>query len=129
MSITENLLSGLGIEPELCRVRKKGDYVTGMARFSASMYPEVLERLNRVLEPILRNGEKIACEIGEGDIVDCGVRQFRIKKGTFIEVYGYSSTTAVFIRLYVISSEAEEWLALYIDENPSTPWWGGKADE
>ncbi len=128
MSITQDLLSGLDAYADFCRVRKKGSYITGAARFKASMYPRVLEELRRKLEPVLQNGEKIACEIREGDIVDCGMKQFRINKGTFMEVYDYSSTTAVFVRLYVVSSGDEEWLALYIDENPSTPWWSRDAE-
>lgn len=125
MSFTDRLLSGLEVEPEFCKVRKKDGYVTGAARFPASMYSRIREHVDRKLEPILPNGEKIVCILKEGEIVDCGVKQFTVKKGVFMEVYDYAKSTAIFIRLYVISHEEEEWLALYIDENPSTPWWGG----
>lgn len=123
MSFTEELFSAVKEKSEYCRIRKKGHYTTGAARFSASEYSAVLEQVEEKLEPILRNGEKIICHVGEGEIIDCGIRQFKVKKGTFMEVYDYSKTTAIFIRLYSISNGAEEWLALYIDENPITPWW------
>ncbi len=126
MSFTDELLAGLEAESEFCSIRRKGRYVTGAARFPAVMYSLVLEHVNGGLKPILRNGEKITCRIEAGEIVDCGVKQFTVERGTYIEVYDYSTTTAIFIRLYVISSGEDEWLALYIDENPSTPWWSKK---
>jgi hypothetical protein len=127
MTFTEELLSGVK-GAEYCRIRKKRGYVTGAAKFPASEYSRVLEHVEEKLEPILRNGEKILCSLEEGEIIDCGVRQFRVKKGTFMEVYDYSRAAVMFIRLYLISDGAGEWLALYVDENPSTPWWEKKKE-
>ncbi len=123
MSFTEELLTGFKGNSEYCRIRSKGKYTTGAARFAASEYSAVLEHVEAELAPILRNGEKIVCDVNKGEIIDCGVRQFRVERGTFMEVYDYSRSTAIFIRLYCISNGAEEWLALYVDENPVTPWW------
>jgi len=123
MSFTEELLSGFKEKSEYCRIRGKGKYITGAARFSASEYSAVLEHMEAKLEPILRNGEKIVCDVSDGEIIDCGIRQFRVEKGTFMEVYDYSRATAIFLRLYQITDGAKKWLALYVDENPMTPWW------
>jgi hypothetical protein len=124
MSFTDDLFSCLKEASEYRNIREKGKYVTGAAKFPSSAYNKVLGQVERSLEPLLKNGEKIVCSITGGEIIDCGLKQFQVKKGTIIEVYDYSRTTAIFIRLYIISSKDEEWLALYIDENPSTPWWG-----
>lgn len=120
MSFTEKLLSGFKSDG---KIRKKKQYITGAAVFPASEYSAVLKRVEADLEPVLRNGEKITCEISGGEIIDCGLRQFKVKKGTFMEVYDYSRSTAIFIRLYSLSDGTKKWLALYVDENPSTPWW------
>ncbi len=123
MSFTEELFSGFKGESEYSRIRRKGKYTTGAAKFSASEYSAVLEQVEAKLEPILRNGEKIVCDVSDGEIIDCGVRQFSISRGVFMEVYDYSKNTAIFIRLYSITNGAKNWLALYVDENPTTPWW------
>lgn len=126
MTFTEELLSGIE-GAEYRRIRKKEGYVTGAARFPASEYRRVFRHVEEKLEPVLQKGEKILCSLREGEIIDCGIKQFRIKKGAFIEVYDYSRTAVMFIRLYLVSGGAGEWLALYVDENPSTPWWDEKS--
>jgi hypothetical protein len=123
MSFIEELFSGLNQSTVGGKIRRKGKYTTGAAKFSPSEYSAVLEHVEAKLEPILRNGEKIVCHVSDGEIIDCGVSQFRVEKGTFMEVYDYSRSTAIFIRLYSISNGATKWLALYVDENPTTPWW------
>jgi hypothetical protein len=122
-SLTQRVLSQLKDISKEQKVRKKGRYTAGYAVFSADNFERVAERLELVLKPVLKNGEKIS-STGPGEIIDSGVKQFEILKGIFSEVYDYSTTTATFIRLYHISDGKREWLALYIDENPSTPWWG-----
>lgn len=105
------------------KLRTHEKYTAGHATFNVSDFKRVLDRINQTLEPILKNGEKIENDINAGEIVDCGLKQFKILRGKFFEVYDYASTTAIFIRLYHVKGE-NEWLALYIDENPDTPWWG-----
>lgn len=128
MSFTAELLSGLEKNADFCRIREAGKYITGSLRLPASEYSKVLRHLEKKLKPILKNGEKIVSNISHGEIIDCGIKQFRIKKGVIMEVYDYSRMTSIFIRVYIISGDDEGWLALYIDENPSTPWWSRRED-
>ncbi len=123
MTLTEEIFDSLVDISKTKKIRTRGKYVTGHATFDVSDFDNVLDVVNQTLEPMLKNGEKIENKISEGEIVDCGLKQFEILRGKFFEVYDYGSTTAIFIRLYHVKGE-KEWLALYIDENPDTPWWG-----
>ena len=123
MTLTEEIFDSLSNILKTKKIRTRGKYITGHATFDVSDFDNVLDVVNQTLEPMLKNGEKIENKISEGEIVDCGLKQFEILRGKFFEVYDYGSTTAAFIRLYHVKRE-KEWLALYIDENPDTPWWG-----
>lgn len=123
MTLTEEIFDSLSDILKTKKIRTRGKYITGHATFDVSDFDNVLDVVNQTLEPMLKNGEKIENKISEGEIVDCGLKQFEILRGKFFEVYDYGSTTAIFIRLYHVKGE-KEWLALYIDENPDTPWWG-----
>lgn len=122
-TFAEKLLSGLQGISEYTKVQKQGEYIAASARFPSSAYDKVLERIDARVEPIISNGEKIINEISKGEIIDSGVRQFSISRGVFMEVYDYTSNSAIFIRLYQITDGEKDWLSLYVDENPSTPWW------
>jgi hypothetical protein len=122
-TFAEKLLSGLQGISEYAKVRKQGEYIAASARFPSSAYDKIFERIEARVEPIIRNGEKIINEISKGEIIDSGVRQFSISRGVFMEVYDYTSNSAIFIRLYQITDGENNWLSLYVDENPSTPWW------
>ncbi len=122
-ALTEKILESLKDISKTKKIRTKGKYVTGHATFDVSDFDNIISKIKKVIDPILKNGEKIENNISDGEIVDCGLKQFEILKGRFFEVYDYGTTTAHFIRLYHVKGE-KEWLALYIDENPDTPWWG-----
>jgi len=122
-TFAEKLLSDIQELSEYTKVRKHGEYVAASARFSSPAYDNVLERIEARVEPIIRNGEKIINEVSNGEIIDSGVKQFSISRGVFMEVYDYTSNSAMFIRLYQITDGKKDWLSLYVDENPSTPWW------
>ncbi len=122
--LTEKILSELKDVSKSQNIRKHGKYITGSAVFDSGHFDYVANRVNSILAPVAANGEKILNEIKEGEVVDSGIKQFKILRGIFIEVYDYKTMTVAFVRLYQISDKNKEWLALYIDENPSTPWWG-----
>jgi hypothetical protein len=122
MALTRKIISGLKDLSEDSRIREKEKYVSGYAKFSVLYFDTVVENLRKLIDPIVANGEKIESNIGPGEIIDSGIKQFYIEKGIFIELYDFEKTTATFIRLYHIKDNGE-WLALYIDENPCTPWW------
>ncbi len=121
--LAEKILSELKDVSKSQNIRKRGRYVTGSAEFDLKHFDYVADKINLALAPIAADGEKISNEIKAGEIVDSGVRQFKILKGVFIEIYDYKTMTVAFVRLYRISDKNREWAALYIDENPSTPWW------
>lgn len=120
---TEEILRCVGEISKTSKLRGRGKYTAGHATFDSRDFDGVIKRINRAINPLLKNGEKIENDINTGSITDCGLKQFEILKGKFFEVYDYDSTTAIFIRLYHVKGETE-WLALYVDENPNTPWWG-----
>lgn len=122
--LTEKILSELKDVSKSQNIRKHGKYITGSATFDSKHFDYAADKINSVLAPIIANGEKILNEIKNGEVVDSGIKQFKILRGIFIEVYDYKTMTVTFLRLYQISDKNKEWLALYIDENPSTPWWG-----
>ncbi len=124
-TVSESILRSLKDISKTSKLRKRGNYITAHATFALEKFVDVLDKINAVVMPILKNGEKIESDISSGKIVDCGLEQFKIIKGKFLEVYDYGSTTAIFIRLYHVKGD-KEWLALYVDENPDTPWWGEK---
>ncbi len=100
-----------------------------MQGISQAQYPSRLERFEEAIKgiedaiaPIVKNGEKISCEIKGGEVVDCTVKGFDVLKGWLFEAYSYDSLTAAFIRVY----GNKRWVAVYIDENAQTPWWTEK---
>ena len=122
-SIGETIIDSISDISKTKKINTRGKYVACHATFDAGDFDNVISKIKETIAPILENGEKIENDIQKGEIVDCGIRQFEILRGKFLEVYDYDKTTAVFIRLYHVKGE-REWLALYIDENPDTPWWG-----
>jgi hypothetical protein len=123
VTLAEKIFDSIALISKTKKIMTRGKYVTGHSTFDVSDYDNVILKIKKTLEPILKNGEKIENDISAGEIVDCGLKQFEILRGKFFEVYDYGSTTAIFIRLYHVKGE-KEWLALYVDENPETPWWG-----
>ncbi len=123
MTLAEEMLDSLADISKTKKIRMRGKYTTGHATFDVDNFDNVISKIKEAIGPVLKNGEKIENDISAGKIVDCGLKQFEIRKGKFFEVYDYDSTTAIFIRLYHVKGE-REWLALYVDENPDTPWWG-----
>ena len=125
MSLTEKLLEDLRSVSRNQNVRRNQEYFTGSAFFEVVQFDRVIDRITKVIEPIVIDGEKILNRIDGGNIFDSGDFLFQIKRGVFFEVYDYRELTATFIRLYHLFDPGtkNEWLALYIDENPSTPWW------
>lgn len=121
--LTEKILSELKDVSKSQNVRKHGRYIAGSAAFDSKHFEYIASKINLLLATVA-TGEKISNEIKAGEIVDSGVKQFKILKGIFIEIYDYKTMTVAFVRLYNISDKNKEWAALYIDENPSTPWWG-----
>lgn len=122
-SLAEEIFKSLENISKTSKLRTREKYTAGHATFVTGDFDRVLYGINQTIGPLLKNGEKIENDINAGEIVDCGLKQFKILRGKFFEVYDYGSTTAIFIRLYHVRGE-KEWLALYIDENPDTPWWG-----
>lgn len=123
VTLVEEILKSLSEISKTEKIRDRGKYTTGHATFDVGDFDNVISKIKEAIKPILKNGEKIENDIGRGEIVDCGQKQFDILKGKFFEIYDYDKTTAIFIRLYHVKGE-RGWLALYIDENPDTPWWG-----
>ncbi|MFQ6136726.1 MAG: hypothetical protein ACE5PM_06065 [Candidatus Hydrothermarchaeales archaeon] len=123
MSLTEEIFSEVKAISKTQEIREHGRYTTGTAIFDVTNFDVVLGSINQVVDPIVKNGEKIACQIEHGEVIDSNIKGFEILKGVSIELYDYPSTTASFIRLYHLKDKGKEWLALYIDENPETPWW------
>lgn len=121
--LTEKIISEFKGISKSQNIRKHGKYTAGSATFDSKHFGYVADRINLVLVSIAASGEKIAGKIAGGEIFDSGVKQFKILRGFFIEVYDYKTMTVAFVRLYQISDKNKEWAALYIDENPSTPWW------
>lgn len=122
--LTEKILSELKSVSKSQNIRKHGKYIAGSAVFDSKHFDYAADKINFILTPVVASGEKISNEIKAGEIVDSGVKQFKILKGIFIEIYDYKTMTVAFVRLYHIGDKNKEWVALYIDENPSTPWWG-----
>lgn len=125
MTLAEEILDNLADISKTKKTRTRGKYTTGHATFDIGDFDNVISKIKKTIEPVLKNGEKIENDISAGEIVDCGLKQFEIVRGKFFEIYDYDKTTAIFIRLYHVKGE-REWLALYVDENPDTPWWGDK---
>lgn len=123
MSLTQKILSELKDISNTQSVKKHGKYIVGTAIFDVRLFDDILGKIDLVVDPIIKNGEKILSNIDSGEVIDSGIKQFTVLRGVSIEVYDYKATTAIFIRLYHIQDKKREWLALYIDENPSTPWW------
>lgn len=123
VTLAGEIIDSLGNISKTKKIRTRGKYITGHATFDVDNFDNVISKIKKTVEPILKNGEKIENDISAGEIIDCGQKQFEILKGKFFEIYDYGSTTAIFIRLYHVRGE-REWLALYVDENPDTPWWG-----
>ncbi len=123
MSITEEILKELKNLSKTQKTNTQGKYTTATATFKASSYDEVLDIVNKTVEPVAENGEKIICSIDRGEIIDSKIKGFDIEKGTLIELYDYKHTTVAFIRLYKIKDKDKTWATLYVDENPDTPWW------
>ncbi len=126
MSISKKILNELESYSKTKKICKQEKYTTATAKFDVTSFKEVLDTINRVIDPVVENGEKIVCNIDRGEIIDSKIKGFEIEKGVLIELYDYASTTVAFIRLYHIKDAKKEWLALYIDENPDTPWWTNK---
>ncbi len=123
MTLAEEIIDSVSDISKTKKIRNREKYVTCHATFDISDFDSVISKIKEVIEPVLKNGEKIENDISAGEIVDCGRKQFEILKGKFFEIYDYDKTTAIFIRVYHVKGE-KEWVALYVDENPDTPWWG-----
>jgi len=125
MSILDEVQEGLKKISKTQKTTKKGDFTVGMSILDEDFHT-VQKKIDKIIQPYLRDGEKIISKLDGGEIFDGGKVYFKIMGGYVTEFYYYKTLTSLFIRNYHISDGETDWTAVYVDQNNKTPWWDKK---